>query len=363
MLFRSTTTPVEETDSIEPLTGPALLAKIKELGDVSKSDLVHSCGYYSKKSDDSERLNFTGFYEALLEAKGIEASSSSSDNKNDADVSQPTNGQRRLGEQAAGTLESADQASSLPLKDMEKENSNGFDLAITAANYQAPDDDGDTRYEVEYNITNRSDQTIELLLARLFVLHPSGLVVATTEDESEDMAENGESISASSSTWGTSVQELDGDASSAQLMLQVTACSCHFEDLGSIECPSTGSSATLKPIDQSDDALIVEAITITAEPPDDGECRISIKALINNSSDLSFPRAVLATNLKSASGRELDDTYTQEEIPPNSQVVVEDSFWGVKENRMKSAKFQFSLKAFAASGISTAVTRDLSVEV
>lgn len=65
-----TTTPVEETDSIEPLTGPALLAKIKELGDVSKSELVRSCGYYSTKSDGSERLNFTGFYEALLEAKG-----------------------------------------------------------------------------------------------------------------------------------------------------------------------------------------------------------------------------------------------------------------------------------------------------
>jgi len=65
------TTPVEETDSIEPLTGPALLAKIKELGDVSKSDLARSCGYYSKKTDGSERLNFTGFYEALLEAKGV----------------------------------------------------------------------------------------------------------------------------------------------------------------------------------------------------------------------------------------------------------------------------------------------------
>ena len=53
------------------LTGPDLLAKVKELGDASKSDLVRSCGYVSTKKDGSERLNFTAFYEALLEAKGL----------------------------------------------------------------------------------------------------------------------------------------------------------------------------------------------------------------------------------------------------------------------------------------------------
>jgi hypothetical protein len=47
------------------------LAKVKELGDASKSDLVHSCGYVSTKKDGSERLNFTAFYEALLGAKGV----------------------------------------------------------------------------------------------------------------------------------------------------------------------------------------------------------------------------------------------------------------------------------------------------
>ena len=53
------------------LTGSDLLAKVKELGDVSKSELVRSCGYVSSKKDGTERLNFTAFYEALLEAKGL----------------------------------------------------------------------------------------------------------------------------------------------------------------------------------------------------------------------------------------------------------------------------------------------------
>jgi tetratricopeptide (TPR) repeat protein len=55
-----------------PLQGDKLLAKVKELGDASKSDLVRSCGYVSTIEGGSERLDFNGFYEALLKAKGLE---------------------------------------------------------------------------------------------------------------------------------------------------------------------------------------------------------------------------------------------------------------------------------------------------
>ena len=35
------------------ITGPDLLAKVKELGYVSKSELVRECGYVSTKKDGS----------------------------------------------------------------------------------------------------------------------------------------------------------------------------------------------------------------------------------------------------------------------------------------------------------------------
>ena len=57
------------------LTGAALLAKLKELGDASKSDLVRACGYVTTKKDGTERLNFSAFYEATLSAKGLNISS------------------------------------------------------------------------------------------------------------------------------------------------------------------------------------------------------------------------------------------------------------------------------------------------
>ena len=54
------------------LIGSELIDKVKEIGDVSKTDLATACGYVSKKKDGSDRVNFTAFYEALLNAKGID---------------------------------------------------------------------------------------------------------------------------------------------------------------------------------------------------------------------------------------------------------------------------------------------------
>ena len=60
------------------LTGSDLLTKVKELGDVSKTDMAVACGYVSKKKDGSDPVNFTAFYEALLSAKGVELGGTSS---------------------------------------------------------------------------------------------------------------------------------------------------------------------------------------------------------------------------------------------------------------------------------------------
>ena len=59
------------------LSGSDLLAKVKELGDVSKTDLATACGYVTDKKDGGQRVNFTAFYEALLSAKGVELGSGS----------------------------------------------------------------------------------------------------------------------------------------------------------------------------------------------------------------------------------------------------------------------------------------------
>ena len=53
------------------LTRSDLHAKVKELGDVGKSDLVRAGGTMSAKKAGRERLNFTAFDEGMFEANGL----------------------------------------------------------------------------------------------------------------------------------------------------------------------------------------------------------------------------------------------------------------------------------------------------
>jgi AbrB family looped-hinge helix DNA binding protein len=53
-----------------PLTGKALLQKVKELSNLPKRETAKHCGYYSSKNGQV-RVNLTGFYDAVLTAKGV----------------------------------------------------------------------------------------------------------------------------------------------------------------------------------------------------------------------------------------------------------------------------------------------------
>ena len=54
-----------------PLTGKALLHKIKELSDLPRRERAKRCGYYTVTKNKQVRVNLTDFYDALLAARGI----------------------------------------------------------------------------------------------------------------------------------------------------------------------------------------------------------------------------------------------------------------------------------------------------
>lgn len=57
---------------IEPLTGEALLKKVKELEHLSKEEKAKECGYYTLTKNGVERVNMMKFLNALIDAEGIE---------------------------------------------------------------------------------------------------------------------------------------------------------------------------------------------------------------------------------------------------------------------------------------------------
>ena len=53
-----------------PLTGKALLQKVKELSHLPRREKAKRCGYYSTGKNDQTHVNLADFFEALLHAKG-----------------------------------------------------------------------------------------------------------------------------------------------------------------------------------------------------------------------------------------------------------------------------------------------------
>ncbi len=54
-----------------PLTGKALLQKVKELSHLPRRETAKRCGYYTITKDNQTRVNLTDFYDAVLAAKGV----------------------------------------------------------------------------------------------------------------------------------------------------------------------------------------------------------------------------------------------------------------------------------------------------
>ncbi len=54
-----------------PLTGKALLQKVKELSHLPRRETAKRCGYYTVTKNNQTRVNLTDFYDAVLGAKGV----------------------------------------------------------------------------------------------------------------------------------------------------------------------------------------------------------------------------------------------------------------------------------------------------
>ncbi len=64
-----------------PLVGKALLQKVKELSHLAKRETAKQCGYVKATSSGTVRTDLSGFYDAVLTAKGVKLDESSRDSR------------------------------------------------------------------------------------------------------------------------------------------------------------------------------------------------------------------------------------------------------------------------------------------
>ena len=71
----------EALPAANPLTGKALLQKVKEFSHLAKRETAKQCGYVKTSSSGGVRTDLSGFYDAVLAAKGVKLDESSRDSR------------------------------------------------------------------------------------------------------------------------------------------------------------------------------------------------------------------------------------------------------------------------------------------
>ncbi len=67
---------MNKSKQASPLTGQALVDKVRQLENHSKEDKAKACGYYTETKNGVKRVNMMKFLNALIDAEGIELDSS-----------------------------------------------------------------------------------------------------------------------------------------------------------------------------------------------------------------------------------------------------------------------------------------------
>jgi AbrB-like transcriptional regulator len=71
----------EASSAATPLTGKALLQKVKELAHLAKRETAKECGYIKTSTSGGVRTDLSGFYDAVLAAKGVKLDETSRDSR------------------------------------------------------------------------------------------------------------------------------------------------------------------------------------------------------------------------------------------------------------------------------------------
>lgn len=221
-------------------------------------------------------------------------------------------------------------------------------IEITEFKLSAPDSDGDMRPEINAEVTNTSDETIrQVRHASVFLGHDGGPVSFNTRNTEDVTLDPGEQTSFSPYGWLKGVATAGGRddvkiISTARLMKR------DFIKLGSVDTPAPEKSISKTMSVDSDviDGDVLVNVLVT-KPDDDGESYVEIKVLMKNATDQYIEEAQVKAQLIDEEDAQIDDSYSEENIPANGYGMFETSFYGMKKSKLRDTTVKIGLYVFS----------------
>jgi RNA polymerase subunit RPABC4/transcription elongation factor Spt4 len=232
---------------------------------------------------------------------------------------------------------------------------------ITEVRAEGPSDDGDYGLTIKYSVTNDTDEDWEYFETRTQILNASGQILEETRDSNEQAISSGETAELETSLWGVKGKLLGVNPEQAHVVVSFIACGFGQEKFGEVAIPEIPYEAVaIRPGRIGDMLQLVSGSLWKTEPDDDKDCRVEIKALVQNLTDKHLPQVKIVADVMDKQGRDVTDASGSDEVRPGNLVLISGSGYG-KEKKLAGAKVNLALRAYWPVAAGTVQQRGIMV--
>lgn len=220
------------------------------------------------------------------------------------------------------------------------------DISIVEVKGEGPDSDGDIRIEIKYEVTNKSDEDWEYLVARTQLLDANGLPLEESRDTYEQSIAAGDTGEFEAYLGSIKFKSLGATPERTKVLVNLVACGTRMQKLGEFDVPAKPfEMVPLHPVKLGDTLQMVSGNLWKTSPDSDNDVAVHVKVLIQNLTSMHLHEVSVIADIHDKAGRDITNANGSEEVRPGDVCVVSGQGYG-KDKQFKAAKISLALRAY-----------------
>ena len=220
------------------------------------------------------------------------------------------------------------------------------DISIVEVKGEGPDSDGDIRIEIKYEVTNKSDEDWEYLVARTQLLDANGLPIEESRDTYEQSIAAGDTGEFEAYLGSIKFKSLGATPERTKVLVNLVACGTRMQKLGEFDVPAKPfEMVPLHPVKLGDTLQMVSGNLWKTSPDSDNDVAVHVKVLIQNLTSMHLHEVSVIADIHDKAGRDITNANGSEEVRPGDVCVVSGQGYG-KDKQFKAAKISLALRAY-----------------
>lgn len=227
-------------------------------------------------------------------------------------------------------------------------------VEILNVNAEGPNNDGEYAVYVKYSVTNETDDDWECIETSTQILSGMGGIAETSSSSQEQTVEAGETVELEMSLWGVKNNLLGTTPDQAHVVVTVTASRMTQAKLGEVRLPDVAyQPVALEPKKIGEAVQVISGSLWKTEPDADKDCRVEVKALVQNLTDKHLPEVRILAQIMDKQGTDITDAGGYDQVGQGAIANISGSSYA-KEKKLAGAKTEIAMRVYwpVAAGLS-----------